>query len=94
MLILQCSSDDDIADFRYLLRVWVRHHMSFRDNTQKYADIPFGSRYAAMAFYHHIPGPPMDDDITAALRPESDFDRQELALWLTDFLHGLHDFVR
>lgn len=34
-----------------------------------------------------------DSEILASLLPETDIDRQELALWLEDLLHRIHTEV-
>lgn len=55
--------------------------------------VPFGRRYYAMALADRIAEAPTSE-LAAALRPESDFDRNELALWLPDVFHRIHAIVR
>lgn len=96
MYISQCISDDDIADLRYLCRHWIRIkslRLQRRTPRDIEDEIPFWRRYHSMAMVeNHICAP--NREVVAALRPESAFDRHELALWLNDFFCRLHQNVR
>ena len=94
MRISQCINDDDIATFRHLCRDWIKQKIVFfSDNTWRIQHIPFGHRYFQMASAEYFMSAP-DDNTTTALRPESDFDRHELALWLKDLIRNIHRNVR
>lgn len=92
VLNLQCISDDDFINFKRIVRQWIRRDnvSDFRPNDIK--RIPFGLRYFQMARAEHFRS--LDDEMAAAISPESDLDRQELGLWLSNLLHRIHREVR
>lgn len=92
--ISQCTSNEDIENFRYLVRhcitaFAVYHH----GERQGIEDIPFGPRYYQMTLAEHLSTVP-DGIVSADLRPESDFDRRESASWLTGLLYRKYGTVR
>lgn len=54
--------------------------------------IRFGRRYLQMARAGQFVA--LDEEMAAALCPESDFDRRESALWLGDLVHKISKQVR
>lgn len=86
--IQQCLSNDDIAKFRYLCRRWV-NTLVFHFEPGLYQRVPWARRYYQMTLAEHLMHAP-DSIMAAALRPESDFDRRESALWLKDLMHRIH----
>lgn len=87
--ISQCVCDEDIAEFRRLMREWlcVDRLMVLRHHFRAIKTIRFGQRYVQMARAESFVAP--DYEITAALLPQSDFDRRESALWLRELLHRI-----
>lgn len=89
-MFLKCISDDDVTKFRYILHQWLSSDQIFCLVTSNDVEvIPFGARYFQMAWALYIHAWPSVEMLTA-LHPESDFDRQESAVWLKILLHDVH----
>lgn len=90
MYILQYTCDDDVMSFRRIIRMWIRDS-SFKISSNDVWGIPSGWRCFQMdRADRDVTTVLIDDEMASALRPESDLDRRELALWLNDLLHRLH----
>lgn len=91
----------DTARYKELLKAWIAWAVSHdipwgnndRDNPNpgdrlQPVDLPYSRRYFVMARadYRQIP----NSEISDALRPHSDAERQELALWLSCLLDQIH----
>lgn len=91
----QCACHDDVINFRLIMRQWVNiwdlNYAEFTNNGDS-KDIPFFRRYSHMARADRSLA--LDDDIAVALRPESDFDREESAMWLNHLLRRIRKHVR
>lgn len=85
---LKCTNDEDVTNFRRIVHQWID---GFNLHNVKYDDvrhIPFSSRYFHMAWAFHCYA--LNSEMAAALHPDTDDDRHELALWLDDLLHHMH----
>ncbi|KAF5324340.1 hypothetical protein D9619_011193 [Psilocybe cf. subviscida] len=84
-----CICDDDINNFRRVMSQWF-HNPGFGDrNFDSIKHLPYSRRYFQMAraeFWKETP----DVEMVAALRPKTDLDRRESALWINDLLHRIH----
>lgn len=88
MYISQCTCDNDIVTFRHIFRNWINHCGSEIIEYGLYK-IPFGKRYFQMNHVCRDWTVGLDKMAAQAMRPETDFDRHESALWLNDLLHHL-----
>lgn len=90
--ILQCTSDDDIAKFRHIFCEWIIDKRMAPNNYhfKVIEHIPFTRRYIQMVYAEEHWSSPPSDELCTALRPETEFDRIELALWLKKLLTHIH----
>ncbi|KAF5324310.1 hypothetical protein D9619_011293 [Psilocybe cf. subviscida] len=84
-----CISDDDVIVFKKIVREWIysRDFVEIRYDDVRH--IPFGCWYFHMACADHYWEVIPDSEMLDALRPETDLDSHELALWLNDLLHRI-----
>lgn len=91
----QCTTDEDIASYKWILRKWIFAQPSelrliHRQRISHSHWPPFSPRYLAMAeFEQNITIEP-SGDLEIALRPETNLDAREIAVWLNNLLHDIH----
>lgn len=90
MRILQCSGDD-IEHFQHIIRHWIDSCKLVDNDYDNIRRVPFSNRYFQMARASRDYA--LDDEMTAALCPVTDFDRRESASWLKDLLQRMHKEV-
>ncbi|KAF5324306.1 hypothetical protein D9619_011196 [Psilocybe cf. subviscida] len=84
-----CTRDSDVINFRRIIRQWINGFGDRWIEFDSIKHIPFSRRYYQMDRADHSHDAP-DEEMDAALCPETDFDHDELALWLNDFLHRVN----
>lgn len=97
--IFQCANDDDVANYRQILRKWISHYMTANRPSfvlDRLYQLPHGYRYMTMAQIDQLYG---DIDqkpkiMANTLHPASAFDAQETALWVQNLLWRIYDEVR
>ena len=86
---------EEAAAFNHFMRQWIyvdRFVVSDKESMNQLKSIRFHSRYSQMIRAETCCAP--DDQMTTALRPDSSFDRRDLALWLKHLLLLIRDKVR
>jgi hypothetical protein len=82
--------------YKQIIRGWINTLSDYpvRKAAESLEDLPCSHRYFIMAHVTRnvaiIPG----DENGIALRPQTDVDTRETALWLIDLLHRIHKDVR
>lgn len=76
-------------NFRLIFRNWMTHGGS-EIGVPELRELPFYKKYYIMGFFCSNGGVRLGDSLIADLRPQTDFDRHESALWLNDLLHDFY----
>jgi hypothetical protein len=99
--IPQCVRDNNVACYKQLLHRWIdsidlgfKRLSHFIEN--KLYDVPYGQMYITMALIKHLNGDVSRDCNIAVdvLRPQSESDAHEIALWVQNLLQRIHAEVR
>ncbi|KAF5309573.1 hypothetical protein D9619_012427 [Psilocybe cf. subviscida] len=93
-----CACDDDATKYKCILRQWIDFKMKsepleyrlITEGTTNSIWPPCSNRYLAMACIDHDFMIEPLNHVTIALRPETDSDAHETALWLNNLLHRIH----
>jgi hypothetical protein len=92
MGILQCVYEDDITKYKQIIRGWINtlEDSDIANGTYGAEHPPCSCRYFMMTLIQRGFAVESSGKTAAALRPETDLDTREIALWLNCLLNRIH----